>query len=68
MTEYKFGLIQYGYWGQAPKRDRNGRLKQIWVKAPTLADAELIVRQRKDNYKRLRNGDSVSWFFLEQEM
>lgn len=60
-----FEQVQYGYWGQTVCRDRNGDLKRINVKAPSLEEARLKVMKRKDYYKRLRNGDYCTWFLVQ---
>jgi hypothetical protein len=62
MQTFTFQQIQYGYWGQTAKRDSKGNLKQIKIKAKDILEAELLLRQRKDHHKRLRNGDSLGWF------
>lgn len=65
---YTFQMVQYGYWGQSPKRDRNGNLKLLNVKAESLEAAKLQVVKRKDYYKRLRNGDSTTWTFVGEPL
>lgn len=62
---FTFEQVQYGYWGQTVRRDRNGDLKRINVKADSLEEAKLKVIKRKDYYKQLRNGDYCSWFLVK---
>ena len=62
---FTFEQVQYGYWGQTVRRDRNGNLKRINVKADSLEEAKLKVMKRKDYYKQLRNGDYCTWFVVK---
>jgi hypothetical protein len=61
---YTFQKVQYGYWGQAPLFDKDGKVKLLNVKAESLEEAKLQVVKRKDYYRRLSNGDSREWIFV----
>lgn len=65
LMTFTFEQVQYGYWGQTVRRDRNGDLKRINVKASSLEEAKLKVSKRKDYYKHLRNGDYCTWFLVK---
>lgn len=61
---FTFEQVQYGYWGRTVRRDRNGNLRRINVKAESLEEAKQKITKRKDYYKQLRNGDRCTWFLV----
>lgn len=65
---WTFQKVQYGYWGQTPLKDKNGKPKLVTVRAASLEDAQAIVMKRKDYYQRLRNGDSRTWIFVGETL
>lgn len=61
MHTFTFERVQGGYWGQTALRDKNGDLKRIQVKAPSVEEARAKVIARKDYWVRLGNGDHRTW-------
>ena len=55
MPTFTFKKVQYGYWGSTDL----GKTKT--VKAASEDAAYSIIRKRKDQHKRLSNGDTTSW-------
>ena len=53
---YRYQRVQGGYWG------RTTLDKQIAIKALSQDEADYLVSQRKDAYKRLANGDWLAWY------
>lgn len=60
MNTYIYDRVQYGWWGKTV-------VKTIKVRAKTQSDAELKVGSRKDNGKKLRNGDRITYTFNRTE-
>ena len=55
LSTFQFFRVQGGYWGSTILH------RTINVKAESADHALMIVSQRPDYYKRLRNGDWESW-------
>jgi hypothetical protein len=55
LKTFQFFRVQGGYWGTTILH------RTINVKAVDLEEALIIVSQRADYYKRLKNGDWESW-------
>lgn len=60
--KFVFNRVQSGFWG------RTVLPKQIVIKASDETEARLKVALRKDAFKKLRNGDSLSWTLVDKEM
>lgn len=56
MKSFIYNRVQGGYWGRTV-------LKTVTVRAKTREDADIKVCARKDNGKRLRNGDRITYDF-----
>lgn len=59
LKTFKFKKVQAGFWGEHVKR-------HITVYANTQEEAEQIVAARPDYYRRLANGDYVTYRSLTE--
>lgn len=62
MTTFTFKRVQSGFWGQTELA------RTIKVRAMDEFDAQMTVNLRKDSYKRLANGDTLSWTLVGPQL
>ena len=57
LKEFTFKKVQQGFWGEHVKRI-------LVVRAECLEAAEAVIAARPDFYRRLANGDCVTWYHV----